>query len=112
MNGEPPLRVDGPNILITFTASYWRGVAPAGEDYGWRLVCFNTPSGGIASDDEAKDTVIEAQRAADRAEAVDAVNGLGCVCDYSTSPRVLFFFSRSCVVPALDSESHGVGLQK
>lgn len=63
------MRVDGPSVLVTFTASYWTGVAPAAQDYGWRLVCF------AANDkDDAKALVAEAERAADRAEAVDAVN--------------------------------------
>lgn len=69
VNGEPPMRVEGPSVLVTFTASYWTGVAPAAQDYGWRLVCF------AANDsDDAKALVVEAEKAADRAEAVDAVN--------------------------------------
>lgn len=72
------MRIEGSSVLITFAASYWRGVAPAGEDYGWRLVCFIPPSdGSVECDDEANVIVIEAERAADRAEAVDAVNKLG-----------------------------------
>lgn len=77
VDGEPPMRVDGCSVLITFAASYWRGVAPAGEDYGWRLVCFAPPCPGASGDEEANAMVVEAGRAADRAEAVDAVNGLG-----------------------------------
>lgn len=60
-------------MLVTFSASYWTGIAPAGEDYGWRLVCF-----AADSSDHAKASVTEAYRAADRAEAVDAVNFHGC----------------------------------
>ncbi|CAM9855573.1 unnamed protein product, partial [Hapterophycus canaliculatus] len=69
VNGEPPMRVEGSSMLVTFSASYWTGVAPAGEDYGWRLVCFSAKSS-----EDAKALVQEAHRAADRAEAVDAVN--------------------------------------
>lgn len=68
------MRVQGSSVLVTFSASYWRGVAPAGEDYGWRLVCFTTSSGTI---DDAKALVAEADKAADRAEAVDAFNVMG-----------------------------------
>lgn len=63
------MRVEGSSVLVTFSASYWTGIAPAGEDYGWRLVCFTSDSS-----DHAKASVAEADRAADRAEAVDAVN--------------------------------------
>lgn len=69
VNGEPPMRVEGPSVLVTFSASYWTGVAPAEKDYGWRLVCFTANDS-----DDAKALVAEAERAADRAEAVDAVN--------------------------------------
>ena len=77
VNGEPPKRVEGSSVLVTFSASYWRGVAPAGEDYGWRLVCFT--AGGDATSDDAKSLILDAERAADRAQAVDAVNVLGWV---------------------------------
>lgn len=72
VDGERPMRVQGSSVLVTFSASYWTGVAPAGEDYGWRLVCF-----AADDDDHAKALVSEAERAADRAEAVDAVNTHG-----------------------------------
>lgn len=116
-------------MLITFSASYWRGPAPAGEDFGWRCVCFtattasadNTAAAAVAValgadargvvesednstetingdsnesknddmnkninndknsevDDDGSRIVAEAARAADRAEAVDAINVLG-----------------------------------
>lgn len=64
-------------MLVTFSASYWRGVAPAGEDYGWRLVCFSADHGGTS--DDAQSMIVDAKRAADRAQAVDAVNMLGWV---------------------------------
>ena len=69
VNGEPPMRVEGSSVLVTFSASYWTGVATAGEDYGWRLVCFSA-----RDDDDAKAAVELAEIAADRAAAVDAVN--------------------------------------
>ncbi|CBJ48393.1 Chain A, Crystal Structure Of The Bard1 Ankyrin Repeat Domain And Its Functional Consequences pdb/3C5R/B Chain B, Crystal Structure Of The Bard1 Ankyrin Repeat Domain And Its Functional Consequences [Ectocarpus siliculosus] len=75
VDGERPMRVQGSSVLVTFSASYWTGVAPAGEDYGWRLVCFTADD-----DDHAKALVSEAERAADRAEAVDAVNTHGETC--------------------------------
>lgn len=77
------MRVEGSSVLVTFAVSYWRGVAPAGEDYGWRLVCFAAGGSGIvggggsATMDEANALVVDAEKAADRAEAVDAVNALG-----------------------------------
>lgn len=74
VNGEPPMRVKGSSVVVTFSASYWRGIAPAGEDYGWRLVCFTAGGGTI---DDAKALVAEAEKAADRAEAVDSFNVLG-----------------------------------
>lgn len=74
VNGEPPMCIKGSSVLVTFAASYWRGVAPAGENYGWRLVCFTAGGGTI---DDAKSLVAEAEKAADRAEAVDAFNVLG-----------------------------------
>ncbi|CAN0353572.1 unnamed protein product, partial [Ectocarpus sp. 12 AP-2014] len=75
VDGERPMRVQGSSVLVTFSASYWTGVAPAGEDHGWRLVCFPADD-----DDQAKALVSEAERAADRAEAVDAVNTHGETC--------------------------------
>ena len=75
VNGEPPKRINGSSVHITFSASYWRGLAPAGQDYGWRLVCFTADGEGTS--DDAKSLVVEAERAADRAQAVDAVNVLG-----------------------------------
>lgn len=72
VNGEPPLRVEGSSVLVTFSASYWTGVATAGEDYGWRMVCFTAEDS-----DDAKASVDLAERAADRAAAVDAVNVSG-----------------------------------
>ncbi|CAN0013863.1 unnamed protein product [Scytosiphon promiscuus] len=75
VNGEPPMRVEGSSVLVTFSASYWTGIAPAGEDYGWRLACF-----AADSSDHAKASVVEAGKAADRAEAVDAVNFNGETC--------------------------------
>ncbi|CAN0543532.1 unnamed protein product, partial [Ectocarpus sp. 12 AP-2014] len=75
VDGERPMRVQGSSVLVTFSASYWTGVAPAGEDYGWRLVCFPADD-----DDQAKALVSDAERAADRAEAVDAVNTHGETC--------------------------------
>lgn len=74
VDGEPPMRVDGSSILVTFSASYWRGVATAGEDYGWRLICFTVDSGKV---EDAQALIAEAGRAADREEAVEAVNVLG-----------------------------------
>lgn len=74
VNGETPMLVEGSSVLVTFSASYWGGVGPAGEDYGWRLVCFTTDGG---TSNEAEALVGETKRAADRAEAVDAVNILG-----------------------------------
>lgn len=68
------MRVDGPSVLVTFSASYWTGVATAGEDYGWRLVCFTA-----RDSDDAAASVTLAERAADRATAVDAVNVSGRV---------------------------------
>lgn len=112
-------------MLITFSASYWRGAAPAGEDFGWRCVCFMATRastditaaaalgadarGVVVSKDDSAETnngdnsdsknghinennnndknneandggsriVAEAERAADRAEAVDAISVLG-----------------------------------
>eukprot|EP00903_Cladosiphon_okamuranus_P008728 g8360.t1 len=75
VNGEPPMRVEGSSLLITFSASYWTGVATAGEDYGWRLVCFTAKDS-----DDAKASVDLAESAADRAAAVDAVNVSGETC--------------------------------
>lgn len=72
VDAEPPMRVEGSSVLVLFSASYWRGAAPAGEDYGWRLVCFTAPT-----DEKAQALVTEAERAADRVEAVDAVNIFG-----------------------------------
>lgn len=69
VNGEPPMRVEGSSVLVTFSVSYWTGVATAGEDYGWRLVCF-----AARNSDDAKASVDLAERAADRAAVVDAVN--------------------------------------
>ncbi len=63
------MRVEGSSVLVTFSASYWAGVAPPGEDYGWRMVCFT--AGDV---DEARALVAQAEKAADRAAAVDAVN--------------------------------------
>lgn len=68
------MRVDGSSILVTFSASYWQGVAIAGEDYGWRLVCFTVDSGKV---EDAQTLIAESGRAADHEEAVDAVNVLG-----------------------------------
>lgn len=72
VNGEPPMRVEGSSVLVTFSASYWTGVATAGQDYGWRLVCFTAKDS-----DDAKASVDLANKAADRAAAVDAVNVSG-----------------------------------
>ncbi|CAM9625890.1 unnamed protein product [Ectocarpus fasciculatus] len=80
VDGERPMRMQGSSVLVTFSASYWTGVAPAGEDYGWRLVCFTADD-----DDHAKALVAAAERAADRAEAVDAVNTHGETCLHAAS---------------------------
>lgn len=72
VNGEPPMRVEGSSVLVTFSASYWTGVATAGQDYGWRLVCFTAKDS-----DDAKASVDLANKAADRAAVVDAVNVSG-----------------------------------
>ena len=32
VNGEPPTRVEGSSVLVTFSASYWTGVATAGQE--------------------------------------------------------------------------------
>lgn len=92
VKGQPPLRVDGSSVLVIFSASYWRGVAAAGEDYGWRFVCFTSPSDAdatrrndgddgemddVAGDAGASAVVEAAEKAADRAEAVDAMNAFG-----------------------------------
>eukprot|EP00752_Nemacystus_decipiens_P006514 g5866.t1 len=72
VNGEPPMRVEGSSVLVMFSASYWAGGSTAGQDYGWRLVCFTAKD-----DDDAKASVDLAKKAADRAAAVDAVNDCG-----------------------------------
>ncbi|CAN0351530.1 unnamed protein product, partial [Discosporangium mesarthrocarpum] len=83
VGGRPPHHVCGDTVVITFSANHWKGMAPAGEDHGWRLVCFVGEAGdregeeGEGGEGPGARLVEEATRAADRAEAVDARNALG-----------------------------------
>lgn len=65
--------MEGSSVLVTFSASYWPGLSPAGEDYGWRLVCYTADGRGH----DAAALVADSERAADRSKAVDAFNALG-----------------------------------
>ncbi|CAN0191966.1 unnamed protein product [Ascophyllum nodosum] len=83
VNGEPPLRVKG-SFVVTFSASHWRGVVMAGEDYGWRLVSFTTDGGTL---EDARKCTSEAEMAAEREEVVDTFNSIGYLLSLDADPN-------------------------